>query len=242
MVINVTGVPRGKGFDYAPPRILFGGNETERRQHYKNQFELLIEHWDQIPWRQWGVGSAREIGDLLREIGSGETVLASINNQLIRNVEIVIVFVFTKDGKWLVEEPQHMADGRVRNRRFPYISETLRQGESSYDTAVRAVREESGGHIVIGKDRLVSGEIHNLTENHAYNTGSTSYPGLKSVKKAYTFGLVITETEYRAKYTEVDVSGSVTIHTWKPVSEHIFFNHTILEEKIGETVSFPINT
>jgi len=229
-------IPRGKAFEQTQPRILFGKNEAERKKHYKKQFGLLIRYWDQIPWRQWGIGSARDIGDLLREIGSGETVLSCKKNQLIRNVEIVIVFVFTKDGKWLVEKPQHMADGRIRNRRFPYISETLRQGESPYEAAVRAVREESGGRIMITQDRLIPGEFHNLNEDHAYNTGSTSYPGLKSVKKAYTFGLVIEDDEFKSKYTEVDVSGIVTIHAWKQVTEHFFFTKTILEKKVNKII------
>jgi len=230
-------IPQGVAFDYAPPRILFGKNETERKQHYKRQFEILIEHWAQIPWRQWDIGSAKSLGDLLREIGSGETVLSDRNNQLIRNVEIVIVFVLTRDGRWLVEGPQHLADGRIRNRRFPYVSETLRQGESPHDTAIRAVREESGGHIVINTERLISGEIHDLTEDHAYNTGSTSYPGLKSVKKAYTFGLVINNEEFKTKYTEVDITGAVTVHTWKRVGEHFFFTKTILEEKMNKIIN-----
>ncbi|MGC9352152.1 MAG: hypothetical protein ACP5D3_09190, partial [Sulfurovum sp.] len=162
------------------------------------------------------VGSARSFGDLLKEIGLGETVLKEKDGKLIRMVEIVIVFVFNKKGEWLVEKPQHFVDGRTRSRRFPYISETLRLGEHPVDTAVRAVKEETAGHVTARKDQLIEGEITDLTLDHPYNTGSTSYPGLASVKKAYTFAYFIGRGEYKKEYVEVDGSGTITVHTWKP--------------------------
>lgn len=222
----------GNVYDFSPKRILFGKTERERKAHFKSQFDLLIKYWDKLPLRQWGVGSARNLSNLLREIGSGETVLTSERGELIRNVDIVIVFLISKNGRWLTEDHQQMVDGRIRNRRFPYISEKLRLGENSVDTALRAITEETGGHIIPNKKRLVEGEVHLLDENHAYNTGSSSYPGLKSIKKAYTFAYIVSKKEYRPRYTEVDVTGSVTIHSWKKVKENFWFTGTLLEDKV----------
>lgn len=217
-------------FDFTPKRILFGKNEAERKKYFKKQFTLLIENWNQIPWRQWGVGSAKSIGNFLREIGDGEVVLSIKKGQLIRNLEFVVVFLFEANGRWLVEEIQRMSDGRVRNRRFPYISERLKLGENSIDTAIRAINEETGGYIVAKKSKLVKGDIYILDENHAYNTGSTSYPGIKSIKKLYTFSYFVSKDEFKPKYTEVDTDGSVTVHSWKKVTENVWFSRTKLEE------------
>lgn len=235
MKIVSKNLKKGGVFDNPPPRILFGKSESERRSYFKNQFNLLIKHWNEIPWRQWGVGSSKNLSDLLREIGLGETQLAVKKGQLIRKLDIIIVFVFYKN-LWLTEEPQEMSDGRIRNRRFPYISEKLRIGETPEDTAIRALREESGGYIKAGKNKLIKGGYTLLDENNPYNTGSSSYPGLKSVKKAYTFAYFIDKSEYKKKYIEVDVAGTLTFHSWKKITENYWFTGTPLEKVVSKKI------
>lgn len=224
-------IKKGKAFDEMPKRVLFRSSEKERKAYYSSQFSLLIKYWDKIPWRQWGVGSSKDLSELLRQIGAGEITLVEENMQLIRHMEIIIVFVFYKD-KWLVEDSQVMADGRIRNRRFPYVSETLRLGEDAFDTAIRALKEESGGFINANKNKLITGSTTLLDENHLYNTGSSSYPGLKSVKRAHTFAYFLEKSEYKPKYLELDITGTTTIHKWKKISENYWLTGTDLEKRI----------
>ena len=229
---------KGDFFEYAPPRVLFGQSEEERKNYYKSQFDLLIKYWNRIPWRQWGVGSAKQLPDILREIGAGETVLKVVDGNLTRCIDIVAVFIFNKNGEWLVEKPQVMSDGRIRNRRFPYISEKLRLGEDPIDSAIRAVKEESEGNILPTKERLIVGDKITLDQNDPYNTGSSSYPGLFSLKTLFTFAVIIEDSEYKKKYTEVDVSGTVTEHVWKPFSENQWYTGRSIEKEMSKRLCY----
>lgn len=236
MKLKQSDITLGSAFEIEPKRILFGESEEERRTHYKNQFDLLNRYWNTIPWRQWGVGSGKTFGDLLREIGYGETVLEVQDCQLIRKLDIVVIFVFTKDGRWLLEDKQQLSDGRIRKRRFPYISEKLRIGETPFIAAIRALREETGGYIVGNKEQFIDGKEYLLSEDHAYNTGSSSYPGLKSEKRMFSFAYIIEEKEYKKRYIEVDSGGVITSHVWREIGENQWFTNTDLEKNLYKRI------
>ena len=123
----------------------------------------------------YGVGTAKTVGRLFAEIEAGECRLYFDGGMLIRVVEPLFLTLKACEGdevRFLVEETQRFADGRVRERNL-VLGEKLQPGESWGQAAMRALDEELYGDLAVRVDALsyrkfVSDEV------------SRSYPGLLS--------------------------------------------------------------
>jgi hypothetical protein len=103
-----------------------------------------------IDLEKWGIGKAKNLGYLEKEIFFGETVIGyDDKGQLVRSVRIVnsdIYFIDDQGAKYrLKHDKQVFASGRVRKRQFDRsVSEKCQFEEVPNDTIMRGLREELG--------------------------------------------------------------------------------------------------
>ncbi|CAL5364632.1 unnamed protein product [Camellia sinensis] len=125
----------------------------------------------------WGVKpGTKNVHNLWLELSEGETSLADTNPP-IRTVEVVIVRIIGKDGRFLIESHQELSDGTVRNRCRP-LSEKMKPGETLDAAVVRAVREELGSIIGAFFDSGIVRVVPNSYAKNVEERNSVSYPGL----------------------------------------------------------------
>ncbi|THG07240.1 uncharacterized protein LOC114286073 [Camellia sinensis] len=125
----------------------------------------------------WGVKpGTKNVHNLWLELSEGETSLADTNPP-IRTVEVVIVRIIGKDGRFLIESHQELSDGTVRNRCRP-LSEKMKPGETLDAAVVRAVREELGSIIGGFFDSGIVRVVPNSYAKNVEERNSVSYPGL----------------------------------------------------------------
>lgn len=210
----------------------------ENRPSLHNQLALLKSKRAEIPWEKWGKGDAKGIFELAREIRNGETVLSiGKNGELQRTVDKARVIVTHKD-KILVEKEQIYNNGRVRKRGRSYVSEKRKPGQTFTDTAVRGLEEELV--LPIDKKRLLKGKKKKRT------APSTTYPGIKEIKKTKEFALVLTDAEFAGRkngHTEVQANKKV-IFEWQKIKSElpvVVFNTTLTPSvvEVNTGASFP---
>lgn len=168
-----------------------------------------------VKWSEWGVGTAKTLEHLIKEVIDGETLLKENPERgLIRKVSIVYIDIFfiTPDGKCLklVEEKQVFKDGRERRRNLEgSIAEKLRATEKA-DVALtsRAIQEE------LGIETFVPVFYKGLRE---VIEDSPSYPGLTMQATNYYFEAYLNETQYQpAGYVERQTDKD-TYFVWKEI-------------------------
>ena len=151
----------------------------------------------------WGRGDAKQLTDLWAEYTSGES--SFFDEPPFRLVEVVQVNI-RRGGLVLIEVEQRFNDGRRRVRSRP-PAEKLKEGEAPRAAAIRCLHEELG---------LSEAEVHLEGSETAVEAivVSTSYPGLPTHYKFYTF-------EARAEalpdddFCLEDVSGGpINCHLW----------------------------
>ena len=125
---------------------------------------------------RWGVGDAKSVADLWRELKSGECQFAE--RPLRRVLTGVARLVIRREGRLLIESEQELSDGRMRlRRREP--AEKMKQGEHYLDAVRRCLEEELG----VSRHRAEVLE-HTLRETRE-TRASPSYPGLVSVYRCH---------------------------------------------------------
>lgn len=147
--------------------------------------DLLLAH--HIPLSEWGKGEASSFEKLVSEVESGECILVSGCDILLRVVSGVIVDVYAEfsSGKFLLrEDRQVFRDGRVRRRNLDgSIGKKMRPGEHPIMTVRRALVEELSIHEQLSLTRFPDREKGPIS--------SVSYPGLVSVYHMRHFAVTL---------------------------------------------------
>lgn len=139
----------------------------------------LAEH--KIDFSRWGIGSAKSVQDLFREIEKGDTKLVATK----RLVEVAVIIIRSGE-KFLVETKQEFSDNRTRMRSWP-PSEKFSLTEGVEAAARRCLFEE----LALRKDQIKSVKVQ--PNSIIQEKKSSSYPGLV--------------TRYKLHIIEADVSG-----------------------------------
>ena len=164
-----------------------------------------------VPVEEWGTGEAKNVEHLLDEIRAEECGIEDKGGFLIRSIEFVGVRIYHKDKDnvtWVLkEDKQEFKDGRVRRRNMPSsVSEKMKFGEDPLISAIRGIKEELGvgveGHQLIKMRDLF------------YNSGSQSYPGLRTRYKGHQFTCLLDTDQFDMNgYIEVQKDKS-TFFKW----------------------------
>lgn len=162
-----------------------------------------------LPVDQYGQGAAKTFQQLLKEIEAGETQILWQEERPIRLVSVVMVEV-RHAAQTLVETRQEFADGRVRFRNQPGLSEKRIGEEAPEVTAARALHEELG---------LPLHEVAKLTlefcGRQSSERESLSYPGLVSRYDTYVYEVCLPDHLYQPEYVEVAPQGQRTYFGWE---------------------------
>lgn len=164
-----------------------------------------------IPLEQWGIGKAKTIGHLAKEILEGETVLVDKNGEIIRRVELVHVDVrYKSEGMelQLIEDRQEFRDGRERRRGLTGISEKMKPGENPNVSAKRALSEELG---INGRVDLENLGIEEETQT------SPSYPGLTTEYLRHEMCTVLQYSAFRSEGYVENQTDKSTYFVWKEI-------------------------
>lgn len=146
-----------------------------------------------IDTSKWGIGNAKTLEHLLKEIQEGESVLnKNENGEYLREVVVADseIYYNSPDGKVyrLKEEKQVFKDGRERRRNLNgSVSEKMKSGEVPFDAILRGVREELG---ITGNIELMDNGVEDIVLD------SPSYPGLKMRKVVYKFKINLTSEQF----------------------------------------------
>lgn len=142
---------------------------------------------------RWGIGQAKTLAHLKKEIENGETFLVSDEaGKLIRTVVVggADIFYQSPDGKkfHLREDRQVFNDGRMRQRNLSQsVSEKIKPGEDPDTAVIRGIQEELG----------IEGEIVSIrvgTDDQIIE--SPSYPGLQSQYVIHRYQVTLTEKQF----------------------------------------------
>lgn len=153
-----------------------------------------------IPVGRWGEGAAKTFEHLFQEVISGESILESSNDALLRKFKVVGVDVLFKDmnGKIfrLKEEKQVFTDGRERRRDLATsLAEKIKPDEEPTTAARRAVLEELG--ISTHQELKSTGNFH-------VSKPSTSFPGINSDYNAFMYVIELIPSQFKPEgYIEV---------------------------------------
>ncbi|MGK5093351.1 inositol monophosphatase family protein [Deltaproteobacteria bacterium TL4] len=158
-----------------------------------NELEAVMESHG-INSQLFGVGEAKTLENLWKELQDGETFLEIRNKTLIRKIRVVSIRVHykTEEGQRYVirEDRQEFNDGRVRVRSFleASVSEKLLLQETPEMGAKRALQEELQLDVI--------GEIQRGT-SRIEEKYSQSYPGLKTIYETHLFRYDLHHDEFR---------------------------------------------
>lgn len=172
---------------------------------------LLFEH--NVPIHTWGIGKAKTLEHLVREIESGEAVVENKNGKLQRTAYGAVVNIFYTIGTtiWkLAEDKQVFMNGRVRRRDIDTsIGEKMLPNENPLDAAYRAFEEELGI-----KEKL---DLKYLGEKIKGPIPSISFPGLLSLYYMHAFEVWLPAHLYMPwGYKEIQLD-KTTYFTWVKV-------------------------
>lgn len=159
-----------------------------------------------LPLDKYGIGKAKSFTRLMEEIKSGETQIIFENNQPIRLIQVVRVYVFCKEQQ-LVESKQTIKSQGNRFRNLDCVSEKFKLSESALDAACRGIEEELGLYVK-ESDLLLLGK---KTEEQE----SPSYPGLLTRYDFYDFRWQLPEKHYRKEGYVAEEEACVTFFSWK---------------------------
>ncbi len=144
-----------------------------------------------IPVERWGLGMAKTIAHLAKEIIEGETVITVENGEILRKVKLTHVdvrHVVNGVGLQLVEDRQEFKGGRKRRRRITGVTEKMKPGEGPISSAKRALLEELGINY---KDKIESLGFEEKTRM------SPSYPGLITKYSKYKMRVNLPNSAFR---------------------------------------------
>ena len=163
---------------------------------------------------QWGIGGAKTIKHLLKEIENGETILVTDEvGELLRKVVMggVIVYYTSSDGKKyrLKEEKQIFKDGRERRRSLEQsVLEKMKPNEDPEEAMIRGMREELG---IKGEIALTKIDMNEKSEM------STSYPGLLTQFTRHIFEATLNDEQFRPEGYIEEQPDKSTHFVWEEV-------------------------
>jgi len=165
----------------------------------------------------WGQGEAKTVQEFFHEIWAGECEPLTECAERVISVVKVRILDHDEAGTWqLYETKQKLCrDGRTRPRNRP-LAEKRRPNESSFDAAVRGVKEELGSSLK-SSSRIVVKEdsLQEWTERRM----SKSFPGLETVYKLSQVdveveGLTRAATGDTFETEETPELSHGKVHTW----------------------------
>lgn len=172
--------------------------------------EVLLNKYKKNPSNWKGVKPLT----LYNEWKNGECIFEEKDNDIIRKVHVVSIHCFhtNQSGEKfkLIEEKQIMPDGSIRERKFQFVSETMKRNEDLEIAARRALREE----LQIDDPEIKFERMTTLDEDKTKE--STTYVGLKTHYLVYHFKTAIPTRLFKEQYEEVE-ENITTIFSWKKV-------------------------
>jgi hypothetical protein len=133
-----------------------------------------------VDTRSFGVGLAKSVDALLKEITEGESVLesqSSTNGRAIRKVSVVNVRILNERGQELIEKQQILPSGIIRDREQP-LGEKCLPDEAWVDAAKRGILEELGSGLPSDPVIQIDESTYVYEEERKE---SQSYPGLETL-------------------------------------------------------------
>lgn len=171
-----------------------------------------------VPYWSWGRGNAKTLGDLWRELESGECTLSVRKGVVIRRVVVSSVYVYYKKDKvtWrLVEQRQVFADGRSRTRpAYLGVGEKRRPNEDAEVAARRALKEELG----IVDPKIV---FKPLPKEVWKPTSSTTYPGTVVDHNVDMFEVFIPARLYKPEGYIEQQCDKTSYFAWVPIARRL---------------------
>ncbi len=190
-------------------------NKKEELEKIKEGVIRLLQQHN-IPFENWGQGTAKTLDHLVKEVAEGEAVLEMLESgKLVRKVSITYIDVYytnpeTKKRFKLVEEKQIFKDGRERKRTLEgSLAQKIKAGEiPNKDMINRAIQEELG----------ITGEVPAIPKGTGeISQDSPSFPGLKMHAKHYLFEIELEDSQYNDQgYTEHQIDKD-TYFKWTPL-------------------------
>ncbi|MDX9970364.1 MAG: hypothetical protein RBS56_00450 [Candidatus Gracilibacteria bacterium] len=162
----------------------------------------------------WGIGKAKSLEDLHKEIENGKSsLIISANGEILRKVEVAKIDLFfnSPDGKKykLIEDKRVYPDGREKFRDTSHsVSKKINKIQTPHSAIKEALLKKLGlkGDLTLKENGVI--EDTNM---------SPSYPGLRSVYIFYLFSADLNPNDFKSNgYTEKHPEG-VTIYTWKEI-------------------------
>lgn len=172
--------------------------------------ELLTKHG--IPVDDWGMGEAKTLTHLLKEIEEGETVLVEdelgLLYRLIQGVGVLVEYTAPTGQRFVLKEDRQVfADGRERRRQLgDSVGEKCKRNEDPTEAAARAVREELGCQTPVLLEQLETEQMEKVSQ---------SYPGLLTQYRVCHFRAVLTTEQFNLDgYVETQ-EDLTTYFVWK---------------------------
>lgn len=186
------------------------------------QLSELLQSWG-VESELFGQGEAKTLQHLLQELRAGECELDGEEGELVRvlrNANLVILRPdpegellgrsTSRERLWLIlqEQAQVFRDGRTRHRQLhASIGEKCGRDESPAQAAERALHEELGIHGV---------RVEGQPLQHVFRRLSSSYPGLSTEYRMYSWQLLLPEEHVREEYRE-EQADKFTVWRWSPL-------------------------
>jgi hypothetical protein len=160
----------------------------------------------------WGHPPYKSIDRLYEEIDAGESRLVQLGSTIGRLVSVVNVEVTAHINGMqynLKEDRQEFADGNVRRRDLPGVSEKIQGNEDPEAAARRGIAEELGVTFV----GTLTGALSEIVQRPS----SHSYPNLSGIYMTHLFKAEFGEAEWNPDgYKEVQ-SDKTTHFVWRQV-------------------------
>ena len=178
-----------------------------------DELEKKLESFG-VDIRKWGIGQAKTLEHLQKELLAGESELVVRETKLLRKVAVSVADVIYNSVNGikyvLKEEKQVFADGRERCRKVcSAVSEKIKIGEKPRNALIRGIKEELSicDKIILKKNK-----------RGVRISCSTSYPGLPSLYIRHCFLVILNDHQFNLKgYTEKQ-EDKTTFFVWKVVN------------------------
>jgi hypothetical protein len=160
----------------------------------------------------WGHPPYKSIDRLYEELDAGESRLVQLGSTIGRLVSVVNVEVTAHINGMqynLKEDRQEFADGNVRRRDLPGVSEKIQGNEDPEAAARRGIAEELGVTF--------AGALTSALSEVVQRPSSHSYPNLSGIYLTHLFKAEFSEAEWNPDgYKEVQPD-KTTYFVWKQV-------------------------
>jgi hypothetical protein len=169
------------------------------------------------PLEMWGLGKAKTVEHLLKEVEDGESVLSvSENGELVRTVSSVWLDVFAVDrdgGRWYLREDRQVFNDEERRERRRELSTSLGEkmmpGEDVEEAVYRALEEEL---------KITDVEQFTYKGNVQTTRPSNSYPGLISIHDVHEVRVELGAGSFDPNGYKEEQEDKTTYFVWEPAT------------------------